>query len=230
MSTLTVSRSKKSGQSFEGTWPQVNLLPPEVTAARGLKHVKQWLGVVLLLVLVVAGMGYGYGTLQRSAADSELAEAQDAAARLQQEVNKYAEIQPIVTGLRNTTAARSYVMAPEVQWKQYLDAIATVLPANSRVTTFNVSQATLTMAPPAVPDVLTAQGIAAVQFTVIVPTLPDSAAFTDALNSIPGFYDATVASDTLGEVDGVVGYTLTAAVQVDPSALALRFPVDAGGQ
>lgn len=230
MSTLTTARAKKSAPGFEGTWPQVNLLPPEVTAARGLRHVKQWLGVAVLLVVVIAGLGYGYGTLQRSSADAELTDAQEASAKLQQEMNKYAEIQPVVAGIKNTTDARTYVMAPEVQWKQYLDAIATVLPGNSRLLTFTVNQATLTLAPPAVPDALTKQGVASVQFTVFAPALPDGAAFADALNSVPGFHDASVASDVLGDGDGAVGYTVTAAVQVDQSALAHRFPANAGGQ
>ena len=39
--------------------PQVNLLPPEVKAARTLVHVKQWLGLSLVMVVIIAALGYG---------------------------------------------------------------------------------------------------------------------------------------------------------------------------
>ena len=39
--------------------PQVNLLPPEIKAARNLSRIKGWLGVALLMTLVLAALGYG---------------------------------------------------------------------------------------------------------------------------------------------------------------------------
>ncbi|WP_456845834.1 PilN domain-containing protein [Cellulomonas sp. P5_C6] len=204
--------------------PQVNLLPPEVKAARALRHVKQWLVVVLLIVLAVAAVMYAFALMARTSADSALADAQDEASQLQAQEKKYSEVQPVLNGLRRTTDARAQGMAPEIMWKPYLDAIAAVLPANVSITTFSVVQTGLNAPAPAAPDALTEQGVATVQFSARAKTLPDSAAWTEALNTIPGFYAASTSTDTLGETDGSIAYTVTSMVQVNLSALANRFP------
>lgn len=225
--TTTLERSKpqkRAAGSLLVGLPQVNLLPPEVKAARALRHVKQWLVVVLLIVLAIAGVMYAFALLARTSADSALADAQGEAAQLKTEEAKYAAVQPVLSGLRRTTDARTTGMAPEVLWKPYLDAISAVLPQNVSVTTFSVVQGGLVGPPPASPDALTAQGIATVQFSARAKTLPDSAAWTEALNTIPGFYGATTSSDTIGDVDGVIAYEVTSMVQVDMAALANRFP------
>jgi Tfp pilus assembly protein PilN len=220
---------KRSGGSLTVGLPQVNLLPPEVKAARALRHVKQWLVVVLLITLAIAGVMYAFALLTRSSADSALADAQAEAGQLKTEEAKYAEVQPVLNGLRRTTEARSIGMAPEVLWKPYLDAIAAVLPQNVSITTFSVVQSGLITGPPASPDPLTAQGVATVQFSARAKTLPDSSAWTEALNTIPGFYSASTSADTLGEADGSVAYEVTSMVQVDLAALANRFPAATAG-
>lgn len=204
--------------------PQVNLLPPEVKAARALRHVKQWLVVVLLIVLAIAGVMYAFALLARSSADAALADAQSEAVQLKAQEAKYSEVQPVLSDLRRTTDARTLGMAPEVLWKPYLDAIAAVLPQSVSITTFSVVQGSLLVPAPAPPDALTNQGIATVQFSARAKTLPDSAAWTEALNTIPGFYGASTTADTLGDVDGSIGYEVTSMVQVDLAALANRFP------
>ncbi|MBO3085550.1 fimbrial assembly protein [Cellulomonas fengjieae] len=225
--TTLLERSKpqkRAGGALLVGLPQVNLLPPEVKAARTLRHVKQWLVVVLLLVLAMAGVMYAFALLSRTSADSALADAQGEAAQLKSQEAKYAEVQPVLDGLRRTTETRTVGMAPEVLWKPYLDAISAVLPQDVSITTFSVVQGGLVAPPPTSPDALTAQGVATVQFAARAKTLPDSAAWTEALNTIPGFYGASTSSDTLGEIDGVVAYEVTSMVQVDMAALARRFP------
>jgi len=230
MSAATQKRTRPAPVVAGMGWPQVNLLPPEVKAARGLRHVKQWLAVALLLVLVLAAAGFGLAVMAQSAADQSLADAQGEAATLRTQEDRYAEVQPIVSGLRRTTEARITVTAPEILWRPYFDAIAAVLPPNTSIDTFTMAQGSVAFAAPAAPDALTLQGVATLQFTSRAAGLPDSAAWVDALNSIPGFYGATTSADILGEVDGVVGYDVTSMVQVDTRALALRFPAMTDGE
>jgi hypothetical protein len=167
--------------------------------------------------------------MQQKSADSQLADAQQDAAALQNEALQYSKVQPVLQGLKSTKDSRLRAMAPEVTWKPYLDAIAAVLPADVSVTTFSVIQGSATQAAPAAPDNLTEQGVATIMFTTKARTLPDDAAWTDALNSVPGLYGATSNSDTIEEAEGVVSYTVTSMVHVNASALANRFapPADA---
>lgn len=209
--------------------PQVNLLPPEVRAARALRHVKQWLAIALVVVVAVLAVGYAFAVMQRSSADDQLADAQQDSTQLQNEARKYAKVQPVLKGLKTTKDSRLLAMGTEVLWKPYLDAIAAVLPADVAITTFSVIQGSATQPAPASPDGLTEQGVATIMFTTKARTLPDDAAWTDALNSIPGMYGATSSSDSLEESEDVVAYTVTSMVQVNASALANRFaePADA---
>ena len=65
--------------------PQVNLLPPEVRAARGLVRVKQWLALSLVLVVLLLVAGVGTAFLARQSADSEIVDAQSEATLLRTE-------------------------------------------------------------------------------------------------------------------------------------------------
>ena len=49
--------------------PQVNLLPPEVKAARGLARIKRWLAVGVLVTLILATGLVVKGVMEKKAAD-----------------------------------------------------------------------------------------------------------------------------------------------------------------
>ena len=70
--------------------PQVNLLQPEVAAARNLTRIKAWLGVALLMTVVLAAAGFGAALLDGNAVAAELETAQRDGARLQADQGKYA--------------------------------------------------------------------------------------------------------------------------------------------
>jgi hypothetical protein len=204
--------------------PQVNLLPPEVRAARGLVHIKRWLGLALVVVLVLVALGFVAALFAKGTADAELVDAQAETVRLQAEEAKYAEVPLVVNDLRRSSEARELGMATEVFWKSYLDAIAAVLPANVGIESFTIAQATPTTEAPAAPDAIAEQGIASISFASTAIGLPDNAAWLDALNSIPGFYAATASTETIGDDAGTIAYSVSSTVQVDESVFALRFP------
>lgn len=209
--------------------PQVNLLPPEVKAARTLVHVKQWLGLSLVMVVIIAALGYGGALLTRMAADSENTDAQAEAAQLRTEEAKYAEVPKVVNALRRSEQARTLGMAPEVLWKPYIDALAAVLPPNVGITNLAVTSQNAAMAPASAPDPTALSGVGSITFTATARALPDSAAWLDALNSIPGFYGATMSTETMGTVGTVDAYTVNTTVQVNSTAFAHRFPAAAAG-
>lgn len=209
--------------------PQVNLLPPEVKAARTLVHLKQWLGLSLVILVIVAALGYGGALLTRMAADSENTDAKAEATQLRTEEAKYAEVPKVVSALRRAEQARTAGMAPEVLWKGYIDAIAAVLPPNVSITNFAVTGQGAAMTPAAAPDPTTLSGVGSITFTATARALPDSAAWLDALDSVPGLYGATMSTETLGSVGTVDAYTVSTTVQINSTAFANRFPATAAG-
>lgn len=221
--TLTKARAPKAAAPLAPGLPQVNLLPPEVRAARGLVNVKRWLGLSLIFVVVAAALVFGFAVLENSSAQDELAQAQADNARLVQEQQTYAEVPAVLGELKRAEDARTIGMATDVLWKPYIDAIAAVLPAGVSIDTFTMSQATPWAPTVTTSDPLLDPGLGSIQFTARAATLPDDAAWLDALNTVPGFGGATISAAAVTQAEGAPYYQITSSVQVHPSALSLRF-------
>ncbi len=231
--TTTTERTRAKGSSSGAIarQPQVNLLPPEIRAARGLKTVKQLLGLVVVLVLGLCAMAYVFAMLDKGRAADGLAEAQAETTRLQAEQQKYAEVPQVLGQLSTTKTARELGMSTEVLWAPYYGALAAVLPPNVSFDNLAVTQATPMTAAPGPSTPLQALSIGQVQFTARSATLPITADWVDALDSIPGFGDAWVSSATITQdaESGVTYYNVSASVQVRDTAYALRFAADQEG-
>ena len=232
MSTLTTrSRKGAAGTAIDlsTVWPQVNLLPPEIRAAQGLRHLKKWLVAVVGLVVVVLVLVYGLALMTRASAESELSDAQAQATALAAEQEQYAAVTPVLSGLQRTKEARQRAGSTDVLWKGYFDAIAAVLPPNVSIDSVSLVQKTAaTDTVSANPDPLVTPGIAALNISGKALALTDDAAFTDALNSIPGFHDAQTSTSVIGVTESEVPvFTITSSVLVDESAFSRRFePAD----
>ncbi|HEY3547413.1 MAG TPA: hypothetical protein VGK17_15175 [Propionicimonas sp.] len=217
--------SKKSQAVGAASLPQVNLLPPEVRAARGLKVVKRVLALALVGVLILIGGVYALSLLQRTAAENELADAQRETKQLQAQEDKYAEVPAVRTALDTTKHAREFAMSTEVQWSGYLAAITAVLPPDASVETFTLAGATPMALPELAASPLQAPSVGTLSFTGRTATVPDTAAWIDALNSVPGFSDAWVSSAVVEGEDGNTYYTVLSTVQVTDQAYDHRFAV-----
>ena len=222
-------KPKNGGPTLIGvSLPQVNLLPPEVRAKRGLKVLKRWLGVSLLATLVLCVLAYGASLMSAAAAQSDLATAQVDTTRLQTEQQKYAEVPQVLSALASAKAARTLGMSTEVQWKSYLDAITAVLPAGVSLESITVTGATPMTAAPAPASVLDKPSVGQIQFSGRIDTVPNTAAWIDALNGVPGFSGAWVSATAITETDKLVYYTVTSTVQVTDAAYAKRFAAAEG--
>mgnify|MGYP001159375209 CR=1 FL=1 len=220
----SVKGKGKAQTSLVEGLPQVNLLPPEVRAARGLQSIKKWLAIAILVVLVVCALLWLWAQSVASAAQGDLERAQQETARLTTEQAKYAEVPRVQQQLAEAERARQIGMATDVVWKTYLDAIAAVLPETASIDTFAVTGATPMTAPELSADPLQAPSVGQISFGVRSVTVPDSAALIDALNSIPGFSDAFVSSVTTesDEVSGVF-YGVQASVRFTTDVYSKRF-------
>lgn len=206
--------------------PQVNLLPPEVQAKRGLVRVKRWLGAaVVLSVLLAAGIVFRAG-MAKDAADEELRVAQAETERLLAEQLEYSEVPIVQRNLETIKTARSLGMSTEILWPDYLSAIAATAPAGISIDTIGVSGATpiLLATPPINP--LQAPSVATVTFSAQSLTLPDTAGWLDGLETVPGFADGWFSTATITEEEGVALYTVSATVQIDERAYAERFAAE----
>jgi Tfp pilus assembly protein PilN len=205
--------------------PQVNLLPPEVRAARSLGVLKRWLAIALVLVLALIGLGYGAAYLATQSAEDELAEAQAETTRLQSEEAKYAEVPQVLGAIDSTETARLLGMSSEIRWKTYLDAVTAVLPGGVSIDQFTMTGPALdaAAAPITATDPLQQPSIGSISFQGQSRTVPDTAAWVDALASVPGFVDPWVSSVSVTEEDGAVYYSVTSTVQLTDQTLANRF-------
>jgi Tfp pilus assembly protein PilN len=206
--------------------PQVNLLPPEVRAARGVKTVKRWLLVALIGVVVLIIGSFVAAIVALAVATADLEQVQAETAALKAEEATYAEVPLVLNALESSKEARELGMSTEVQWKPYFDAITGVLPEGVTITTITLSgAATPTVAPSLPASPLLGQAVGQIDFVVETSVVPDTAAWIDALNSIPGFADAWVTSAAIQDEEGGTHYAVESSVQLTELAYAKRFAV-----
>lgn len=203
--------------------PQVNLLPPEIRNRRSLGRVKVRLGIALLFVLLLAALAFVYAAFTENTAAEELAAAQRDVADLTAQQEEFAEVPRVKGQIDAVATARELTMATEVLWTTYLRSVQAVTPEPVRITTFSTAMPGPLQAPMSSTSPLDALSVGSVNFTGNAATLPDLAAWMDALDAVPGLADPTYTTAELTDDDGVTSYSIAVTVQVDDKAYALRF-------
>lgn len=209
-------------------FPQVNLLPPDVRSKRGLRKVKNRLALALLFVLLFLGLAFAWAALMQSQSADDLALKEAEVVRLQTEQAQYSEVPRVKGQIADATAARDIASSTEVLWKSYIEAIQAVAPADWTLKTMTTAMPTPTDPGSVSPDALVAPGVGMIAFTGEASTLPDVAAWMDALDSIPGFSGSVLGSAVATDDDGVSYYETSTTIQVDAAAFALRFAEEEG--
>lgn len=230
MSTVLERPKTRSGAGtvLGGSLAQVNLLPPEVRAARGLKKTKQWLLISLVVTVLLAVGGWGLALISSVTAATELVQAQDETTRLQTEQAKYADVPKVLGALEQTKSSRTVGMSTEVQWKPYLDALTAVLPPNVSIDNFQYTGATPVVPPTTPSNPLQDPSVGQILFTARASVVPDTSAWIDAMNSVPGFADSFVTGATLTEDESGIYYNMSGSVQVSDLAYSHRFDATEG--
>ena len=77
-------------------------------------------------------------------------------------------------------------------------------------------------------DPLQGPSIGQIQVTARTSVLPDTSAWIDAMNAVPGFADAWTSSIAITEDESGIYYNVTATVQVTDAAYSHRFDVTDG--
>ena len=206
--------------------PRVDLLPPEIRAARRLRRVQQLLAAGLVLVVLVLAVLAVLSRSSASSARADLARAQARSAELQAEQAQYAEASRVQAQLDLVEGARASAMAGDVLWASSLDEISGRAPEGVWLDALTVAlapTATASGAPAAAVDPLAEPAVATITVTGKGGSYQDVAAWLDGLADVPGLADPryTIATRTAGEPRPVVEFTST--VGVVPDALSHRY-------
>ncbi len=203
--------------------PQVNLLPPEVEAARGLARTKRWLALAVAVALVLSAGMVGKAVLDKNDADTRLRQAQDETQRLNGQKAEYAEVPLVLGALKRAQDAQALGMSTEVLWQPYLKAIAWSAPPGIRVESLRTVSATPMVLPTTPTDPLSALGVSTVTFSGQSETVPDTETWLRNLAQIPGFASAWFTQATRTEQDGKVFYNVAAVVLLTDQVYAHRY-------
>jgi Tfp pilus assembly protein PilN len=209
--------------------PQVNLLPGEVRQARTLGVVKRWVIASAGLTVLAVGTVAGVAQLQVQDAEAQLAKANADSAGMLAEQRPLAQVTGIRDQVATLTSARSFALGQEILWADYLGAIAAVTPPGVAITTLDYAGATPLTAAQVSIDPLVPSGLGTITFSALGTEVRDTAAWADALESLPGLRDARVSGTLRDDQGGDYRYEFDGTIQVDADALAHRFDTQPEG-
>jgi len=211
--------------------PQVNLLPPEIREARKLGTVKRWVLVSAGVTPLAVGTLAGVAQVVVTHAESQLAEADAETAALLAESQPFTQVVTVRDQLRTAETARDHALSTEILWGDYLGAVTGALPPGVRITSLDYKGRTpITAGEAATADPLVRSGVGIVAFTALAADLPDTAAWADALDAVPGLGSVRMNLVELQHRGSALEYSITGAIQVDDGALAHRFAAVAEDQ
>lgn len=209
--------------------PQVDLLPPEIRDGRRLKAHQRRLSFVVVGVLVFAVVAVGGVEVLKINAESRLTNAQSVADELAHQKKEYSVVTGVIKSIIDTKAVRDFSLTTEVSWAPYIQAIAAVLPEGVTIDSFDIEQAGLAGALSSASDPVIATGLGTITFVAQSASIPKSSDWADALNTVPGFQDASIQSMSLGSdsTTNKPSYAVNVSVQINQLALANRVFKDA---
>ena len=200
--------------------PQVNLLPPEVGAARKADVAKRWAVAAVVVAVLLSAAGWGLVQMGQSAATDRLNDAEAETVRLRNEQQRYAEVPQVLAQQDLLRATRSAAFATDVSWATYIGGALGVLPAGTALERVEASVTTPMNGEVPPVDVLDQPGIGQMTITGRSTTVPDAGALVGAMNSIQGLTEARVVSVTLvSDPDAGTFYRVVMTAQVNQDAL-----------
>jgi hypothetical protein len=205
--------------------PQVNLLPPEVTArrAKGRQRGLILFGFVVFLVLAAASV-YLASSQEASAKrerDKEVAIGVD----LQAQIDAYQYVLDVQAELARVTSARTYVGSTEIEWGDLLREIQANLPMGMVLNSITWSSSSILQVVDPEASLFAQPDIGSLKINGQMATYVTSSQLEEYLNRVPGLARATVSTitRTQNSSNGVVTYTFDASVRITALALSGRF-------
>jgi len=203
-----------------GGEPRVSLLPDEVHDFHKARRVRRRLVGAALAALIVVGVGIAGAFVLSTSAEAALAAARERTLQLTEQEAEFSELRQVQSGIALVEAGQQVGASTEVDWKKYLQNLASTLPAGVTITTVGIDTASpfVDYAQSTIP--LEGSRIATLTFAAMSPTLPSIPAWLDGLATLPGFADATPGS-VAGQEDG--SYIVNITMHINSDAFESRF-------
>jgi hypothetical protein len=215
-----MSRKISSEELIIGGEPRVDLLPPEVGARQKSKALRRGLAVAVVAVVVLTGGGVAAASWRAALSQAELQNAQARTLDLLSEQTKYAEVLKVQAEVDTATAARQVGASTEVDWNDYLGKVRALLPPDVLIETVDVVAASPLAPFEQATSPLQEQRVATLMIAVTSPSLPAVPQWLEALQSLPGYADATPGSIKRVFEDE---FTVSLTLHIDEGAYSNRF-------
>jgi Tfp pilus assembly protein PilN len=206
--------------------PRVNLLPAEIIEARQFHHLKRLLalGVAVSLVVVAgAALAMQVGVVNASNA---LEQTQSESAGLQAQKTKYAEVPKVVAQVDAAKVAREKALGRDIPWYRFLTDLALNTPANTTLTSIDVTLTDQATATGQVPTPLTEPGLGTVTVAGSTRQFADVSAWLTAAGTVHGLSGSTLSSATREDTAGAITFNSELIITAD--ALSHRYDRKAG--
>ncbi len=203
--------------------PQVNLLPPEVTARRARGRRRGLVGLGFAGFILLAGVSVYLASAQNASAQRDLKDAVDAGAAIQAQIDGYQYVLDIQGELASASNARTFVGSVEIRWTDLLGEIGAALPADASIDTLTYKAVSVLSDPEAGTGPFDKPDIGVVQISGQLGTYITGAALEEALDSVHGLARARIDSVTRQDNSGVISYTFGGTVRLTALALSGRF-------
>jgi Tfp pilus assembly protein PilN len=213
--------------------PRVNLLPPEIEAARRFRKVQVGLGAGVAGAVVVVGALVVAANGQVHSASDDLATAKARGATLQAQQAKYAEVPLVYAQVEAGQAQLSQAMGKEIRWSYFLNDLSLRTPAKVWLESVTVAEQVddapvgATAAAATGPTYGT-PGIGTVTFKGRGYRHNDVAAWLRALGDQPGLADPYFTSSTQDAIGDEESVTFDSQAVITEEALSGRFSDKAG--
>lgn len=203
-----------------GGEPRVSLLPPEVAAeARG-RSLRRGLALVTGGIMLIVAVGVAAAAWHSAQSVVRLADAQSVSAELLSEQQTYISVREVQGHVDLAHAAREVGSATEIDWKAFLLDVRSLLPADVSIDGVDITSSSPLELYPQATSPLQPARVATLDLTLSAPGLPAVPEWLDALESLPGFADASPGSIALGDNGG---YKVGVKVHVNEEAFSGRF-------
>ena len=199
---------------------QVNLLPTEIVAARGIRGLQRKLALGVLGFVALVIIAVVFASLRVDNAQTDLANEQQRTTDLLLEQRKYITVTEVKTRLVASQGALLSASSTEILWADYLALIAGATPDGVVLTSMTSETSTPLAGPAAIADPLQREGVGVITLGARSLTRPDVTAWTRALNQVPGLGDARILVSTVSGNEGEDVFEASVTVRVLTTALS----------
>ena len=217
-----------------GTFPVVNLLPPEIGEHRRLRHLQMGLGGAVLASFGIVAAMFMVASGQVSSAQENLDATKAEGVSLLAQTAEYADVPSVIARVDAAKLQRAQAMAQDIRWSFYLNDLSLRIPSKVWLTSVTAAQTD-----PVTPTAATGAavtypepGIGTITFDGKAYTHNDVAAWLQLLAGEKGWSQAffTNSAEDTGLVasNGEPPVTFSSQVTITEDALSRRFEQKAG--